>query len=157
MLRQAQHEGLAQPLTLSLSKGEDTSKRDFAHVFCNPPFHEGERSPDEARALALQDEGRLGDWLRAGLKRTRSDGTFTAILRADRLGEALNAVPHRGTEVIPLWPRAGEHAKRVILRVAKGARARLVFRHGLVLHEKDGRYTPEADAILREGAALACP
>ena len=70
----------------------DPPKCDYDHVFANPPFNEGERSPDEARALALQDEGRLADWLRAGLKRTKSDGTFTAILRADRLGEALNAI-----------------------------------------------------------------
>jgi len=132
----------------------DPPKREFAHVFANPPFHDGERSPDDSRALALQDEGRLGDWLRAGLKRAKSDGSFTAILRADRLGEALNAVPHRGASVIPLWPREGAEAKRVILRIAKGSRARLSFLHGLVLHEKDGRYTPDADAILR-GRSLA--
>jgi len=127
----------------------DQPKRDFDHVMCNPPFHEGERSPDEGRARALADEGRLADWLRAGLKRTKSDGSFTAILSAGRLGEALNAVPHRGASVIPLWPKAGAEAKRVILRIRKGSRARLSFLHGIVLHEKDGRYTQEADAILR--------
>lgn len=126
-------------------------RRSFDHVFCNPPFHDadGERSPDSARVRALQDEGRLSDWLRAGLKRTASKGTFTAILRADRLGEALNAVPHRGAQVMPLWPKAGEQAKRVILRVRKDTRAPLSFLHGLVLHESDGAYTAEADAILR--------
>jgi tRNA1(Val) A37 N6-methylase TrmN6 len=127
----------------------DPPKHDFDHVFTNPPFHEGERSPDEMRALALQDEGRLADWLRAGLKRTKSNGTFTAILSASRLGEALNAVPHRGAQVIPLWPRAGVEAKRVILRLRKASRTPLSFSHGLVLHEADGRYTAQADAILR--------
>ncbi|HEV2560641.1 MAG TPA: methyltransferase [Rhizomicrobium sp.] len=127
----------------------ETPRDQFDHVFCNPPFHEGERSPDDARALALHDEGKLGDWLRAGMKRTASNGTFTIILRADRLGEALNALPHRGTTVLPLWPRAGEQAKRVIVQVRKGARTPLAFLHGLVLHESDGRYTQEADAILR--------
>lgn len=131
-------------------------RRDFAHVFCNPPFHgdDGKVSPDAARAAALNDEGRFGDWLRAGLKRTASGGSFTAILRADRLGEALAALPHRGTLVLPLWPKAGAEAKRVIVQVTKGARRPLGFLPGLILHEADGRYTREADVILRDGAGL---
>lgn len=133
----------------------DPPKQDFDHVFTNPPFHEGERSPDEMRARALQDEGRLADWLRAGLKRTKSNGMFTVILSASRLGEALNAVPHRGTQVIPLWPKQGVEAKRVILRLRKASRAPLSFSHGIVLHEADGRYTEEADAILRGLKAIA--
>ena len=58
--------------------------------------------------------------------------------------------------IFPLWPRAGEAAKRVILQGRQGARTPLVIRPGLVLHETDGRYTAEADAVLRNGAALAC-
>jgi len=131
-------------------------RREFDHVFCNPPFHDegGQVSPDAARAAALHDAGRLGDWLRAGLKRTASGGTFTAILRADRLGEALAALPHRGTLVLPLWPKAGVQAKRALVQVRKGARHPLGFLAGLILHEAEGRYTAEADAILRDGAAL---
>lgn len=133
-----------------------TLRRDFAHVFCNPPFHgeDGQVSPDAGRAAALHDAGRLADWLRAGLKRTGSGGTFTAVLRADRLGEALAALPHRGTLVLPLWPKAGAQAKRAIIQVRKAARHPLGFLPGLVLHEEDSRYTPAADAILRDGAAL---
>ncbi len=132
-------------------------RRPFDHVFCNPPFHgeEGEAPPDEARARALMDGGKLSAWMSAGLKRTVSGGSFTAILRADRLGEALAALPERGVTVFPLWPRVGEAAKRVILQARQGARAPLAIRPGLVLHEADGRYTAEADAILRQGASLA--
>jgi tRNA1Val (adenine37-N6)-methyltransferase len=132
-------------------------KRPFDHVFCNPPFHgdEGEAPPDEARARALMDGGKLSAWMSAGLKRTVSGGSFTAILRADRLGEALAALPHRGVTVFPLWPRAGEAAKRVILQARQGARAPLAILPGLVLHEADGRYTAEADAVLRNGGALS--
>jgi tRNA1(Val) A37 N6-methylase TrmN6 len=131
-------------------------RRDFDHVFSNPPFHgdEGRASPVAGRAAATRDEGRLGDWLRMGLKRTASGGTFTAILRADRLGDALAALPHRGTLVLPLWPKADVQAKRAIVQVRKAARHPLGFLPGLVLHDADGRYTPEADAILRDGAAL---
>jgi tRNA1(Val) A37 N6-methylase TrmN6 len=131
-------------------------KRDFAHVFSNPPFHgEGLAAPDAARRRALQDDGRLADWLEIGAKRTVSGGTFTTIIRADRLGEALAVLPPTGIVVFPLWPRAGEGAKRVILQLRKGSSAPLAILPGLVLHSADGRFTPEADAILRDGASLA--
>jgi tRNA1Val (adenine37-N6)-methyltransferase len=131
-------------------------KRDFDHVFANPPFHgdEGEASPEPLRARAKMDGGRLGDWLAAGLKRTRSGGSFTAILRADRLAEALVALPGGGVTVLPLWPKAGVAAKRAIVRVRKGGRTPFSLKSGLVLHEADGRYTKEANAILRGEAAI---
>ena len=131
-------------------------RRQFNHVLSNPPFHgdEGQAAPDPARARALQDGGTLGAWLELGLKRTVSGGTFTAILRADRLGEALAALPERGITVFPLWPRAGVAAKRVILQAQQGSRTPLVMAAGLVLHQDDGRYTPEADAVLRDGMGL---
>jgi tRNA1Val (adenine37-N6)-methyltransferase len=130
-------------------------RRPFDHVFCNPPFHEGAVSPDAARARALQDESRLAGWLAAGLKRTASGGSFTIILRADRLGEALAVLPPRGVAVFPLWPRADAQAKRVIVQVRNGSRAALRLLPGLVLHAAEGRYTPEADAVLRDGASLS--
>ncbi|MFO1248990.1 MAG: methyltransferase [Alphaproteobacteria bacterium] len=131
-------------------------KRDFDHVFANPPFHgEGRSSPDAARAAALMDEGRLADWLKLGLQRTTSGGYFTAILRADRLNEALGALPEKGVAAFPLFPRSGEAPKRVIVQARKGSKAAFALLPGLVLHQSDGAWTPEADAILRRGTALA--
>ena len=132
-------------------------RRDYAHVFCNPPFHggAGEQSPDALRAGATHDEGALGNWLATGVRRTAPGGTFTCILRADRLGEALKTLPATGVSVFPLYPRAGEAAKRVIVQVRKASRAPLVMRHGLVLHNADSSYTPEAGAVLRGEAELS--
>jgi tRNA1(Val) A37 N6-methylase TrmN6 len=131
-------------------------KRGFDHVLVNPPFHgEGQAPPDPARARALNDQGQLTDWLRLGLQRTVSGGYFTAILRADRLGEALAALPAGGVTIFPLWPRAGEAAKRVILQVRKASGAALVLSPGLILHDESGAYTRQADAVLRCGEALA--
>jgi tRNA1Val (adenine37-N6)-methyltransferase len=133
-------------------------KRDFDHVFANPPFHgEGQASPDDARAAALMDDGLLGDWLKLGLQRTVSDGFFTAVLRADRLNEALAALPAKGVSVFPLWPREGAAPKRVIVQARKGSRAPFSLLSGLVLHRQDGSWTPEAEAVLRRGSALALP
>ena len=131
-------------------------KRDFDQVLANPPFHgEGQASPDAARAAALMDDGALSDWLRLGLQRTVSGGFFTAILRADRLNQALAALPERGVCAFPLWPRQGEAPKRVILQARKGSNAPFALLPGLVLHQEDGAWTPEADAVLRRGNALA--
>ena len=131
-------------------------KRDFDQVFCNPPFHgEGQASPDAARAAALMDGGRLGDWLKLGLQRTVSGGFFTAILRADRLNEALAALPERGVCAFPLWPHAGEAPKRVIVQARKGSLAPFALLPGLVLHRENGDWTDESAAVLRRGEPLA--
>jgi tRNA1(Val) A37 N6-methylase TrmN6 len=131
-------------------------KRDFDHVLANPPFHgEGQISPDSARATALMDGGTLKDWLKLGLQRTVSNGFFTVILRADRLNEALAVLPEKGVCAFPLWPRTGEAPKRVIVQVRKGSAALFALLPGLVLHQPDGSWTPEADAVLRRGTALA--
>ena len=131
-------------------------KRDFDQVFCNPPFHgEGQASPDAARAAALMDGGRLGHWLKLGLQRTVSGGFFTAILRADRLNEALAALPERGVCAFPLWPHAGEAPKRVIVQARKGSLAPFALLPGLVLHRENGDWTDESAAVLRRGEPLA--
>lgn len=130
-------------------------RRQFDHVFCNPPFYAGgEASPVAAKARAKMDGGALADWLHGGLKRTRSGGTFTAIVAADRLGEAMAALPGRGLTIFPLWPKAGAPAKRIILQARLGANSPPVLAAGLVLHQDDGRFTPSADAILRGRAGL---
>jgi tRNA1Val (adenine37-N6)-methyltransferase len=131
-------------------------KREYDSVLINPPFHgEGRPSPDPGRARALMDDGALGDWLQAGLKRTISGGSLTAILRADRLNEALAALPLTGVSVLPLWPKAGEPARRVLVQARKGSGAAFCLLPGLILHDTSGAYTGEADAILRGQAALA--
>lgn len=132
-------------------------RREFAHVFANPPFHDvrGQDSPDDARNRALKDEGTLGAWLVAGAKRVTAGGTFTVILRADRLADALAAWPASGVTILPLWPKSGVPAKRLILQLRKGSQAPLALLPGLVLHMADGSYTAQADAVLRDGASLA--
>ena len=129
---------------------------DYAHVFFNPPFHDEDEqpSPNAQRARATHDAGALGQWLKVGLKRTRPRGTLTLILRTDRMNEALNAAPAKGVVLFPLCPRKGEAAKRVLLQIRKGSEAAIALLPGLVLHEASGRYTPEADAVLKGDTAL---
>jgi tRNA1(Val) A37 N6-methylase TrmN6 len=129
--------------------------RRFDHVFCNPPFHDdtGQRSPDAQRARALRDAGTLKDWVRSGIKHVASKGSFTIILRADRSGEVLAALPSRGVTIFPLLARPDAPPKRIIVHWSERGGG-LPQPVGLVLHQDDGRYTPEADAILRGASAL---
>jgi tRNA1Val (adenine37-N6)-methyltransferase len=55
---------------------------------------------------------------------------------------------------VPLWPKAGKPAKRLILRARKGIRTGVAMLPGLVLHEADGKYTGAAEAVLRDGVGL---
>ena len=129
---------------------------EFDHVFANPPFHQasGQISPDAGRERAKRDEKGLAAWATAGLKRVRSHGSLTMILRADRMREVLAAVPDAGVIVFPLWPRSGEPAKRIIVQVRKGSSAPLETHPGLVLHDATGKYTAQADDVLRGRTTL---
>jgi len=132
----------------------------FDHAMANPPFlpaGRGDPSPDPGRRAAdLEDTAALADWIAAALAAVRRKGTVTIIQRADRVDEvivALRAAGAGGVSVLPLWPRAGVEAKRVIVRACKGVRSRARLLPGLVLHEGEG-FTAAAEAILRDGAAL---
>jgi len=131
-------------------------KRAYDCVLLNPPFHgEGQSPPHAERARALMDDGALAGWLEAGMKRVTSGGALTVILRADRLNEALAALPLGGITVLPLWPRRGEAARRVLVEARQGSKAPFRLLAGLALHDETGAYTPGADAILRGESALA--
>jgi tRNA1(Val) A37 N6-methylase TrmN6 len=71
------------------------------------------------------------------------------------MNRALRAAGCGSQRLLPLWPHAGEPAKRVLLLARKGGRGPGVVLPGLVLHNADGGYTPAADAVLRGGAGLA--
>ena len=79
------------------------------------------------------------------------------IWRAEGLAEVFNALePAFGAvTVLPVHGEAGEPAIRVLVRAAKASRAPLTLLPGLVLADGSGRPTPEAEAVLRGGAALA--
>lgn len=132
-------------------------RRSFDHVLVNPPFHPstGQTSPNAGRALSLSDLGSLDTWIKAAFARVVSGGTLTLILRADRSAEALAATPPYGITVFPLWPSVGASAKRTILQIRKNSKAPFQLAAGIVLHDDEGRYTVQADAVLRNVASLA--
>ncbi len=137
-----------------------TPEGGFDHAFANPPYHAAGStpSPDPRRHAAKRaDPGGIADWAAALGRRLRPGGTLTLALPAARLPEALAALPDAGcgaAAILPLWPRAGRDAKLLLLRAVRGGRAPCRVLPGLVLHGAGAGYTPEADAILRDGAPL---
>jgi tRNA1(Val) A37 N6-methylase TrmN6 len=56
--------------------------------------------------------------------------------------------------VLPIHPRPGDAAIRVLVRATKASRAPLALLPGLVLNDHAGRPTAEAEAVLRAGTPL---
>ncbi|VBB69778.1 tRNA (adenine37-N(6))-methyltransferase TrmN6 [invertebrate metagenome] len=127
----------------------------FDHVMSNPPFAAaGTPSSNPIRATAHHAVD-LKAWITACVALLRPQGSLTLIHRADALDRLLAALTGvvGGIEIIPLWPRAGLSARRIIVRGRKGSRAPPVLRTGLILHTTAG-YTVEAESLLRQGNAL---
>lgn len=136
------------------------SEAPFDHAFANPPWHDpaATPSPDAGRRSAKQAEtGLLASWCAALAGALRRRGTLTLVLPAARLSEAtaaLLAARCGSLSVCPLWPRAGQPAKLILVQAIRDGRGPDRLLPGLVLHQANGAYTAEADAILRAGNAL---
>ena len=137
--------------------GMAASSERFAHVFFNPPFHpaSGRESPSAARERAKRDPASaIRDWTRVALALVPSGGMVTAIVRADRAGEMLDASEGSRSVTFPLFPRAGVTPKRAIVQITKGSSEAARTAAGLVLHDEKGRNTERAEAVLRYAAGL---
>ena len=136
---------------------EDLDRR-FDHVICNPPYLEAGThipSPSFSKAMA-KGEAVLEDWVSSAHRCVKSRGSFTLIHRADQIDRIIRELGRKfgGIEIIPLWPRVGEDAKRVIVRSVKDSKSPAIVRSGLVLHE-GGNHTKGAEAIFRRGKGLS--
>lgn len=132
----------------------------FSHVIANPPYHDtaaGTLAPDagKATAHAMPDE-ELQHWARFMARMSAPRGRAVIVHKAEALGRILVALDQRfgGIRILPLQPRGGAPAHRVIIEATKGSRAPLQLLSGFVLHVEGNGFTPEAEAILKGGAGL---
>jgi tRNA1(Val) A37 N6-methylase TrmN6 len=139
--------------------------RSFDHVILNPPFFRaghGTAASNSAREVAFREDLPLSGWIDAGLKRLVPGGWLTLIHLADRLGDILAAFGDRAGDVriLPVAPRAGRPASRLIVRARKTGRGPLVLLSPFVLHDgashlRDGDdFAAAARAVLRRGEAI---
>jgi len=155
----ARRSGLADRATfhiLALGRPWPADLGPFDHVLTNPPYNRlrsmaAPASTRRGRAMVEDPSLTLDAWIVACLERLRPRGSLTMIVRTDRLGDVLAVHQGRvGSVVIwPIWPKAGQPAKRMLVAARKGRRGPLVLGPGLVLHDSDGRYSAEAEAVLR--------
>src|SRR5581483_499128 len=99
----------------------------FQAVMSNPPFHDEratDASPDAKKARATFETD-LEGWVKAACRLLAPRGSVTLIYRADRLDALLAVLAGRfgAIAILPLWPRAGRPAKRILLRAVLGSRA----------------------------------
>lgn len=124
-------------------------------VLTNPPYLEAGRSrasPDPARAAAhTLPGGALARWLSASADALAPKGRLALIHRADHLDRCLAALARAfgGLVIRPVLPRADAVAMRIVILARRGSRAPLALHPPLVLHETDGRFTPEAERLHR--------
>ncbi len=141
-----------------LTRDDALGETGFDHAFANPPWHRGTASPDGGRDLARRAApALLANWISALCRRVRRRGSVTLALPAAALAEAAGLLRQSGcggVSVLPLWPRPGVAARIVLVQGVLGSKSGSVVHPGLALHEADGRFTAEADAVLRHGAAL---
>ena len=144
----------------SLLRDADMRFEGASLVISNPPFYlEGEvrSSPDPGRASAHVLASRThGDWVRAMLALLAPKGRFLVIHRPEALPALLEGCAGRlGAMVVkPVQARRDGDAVRILLGGIKGSRAALRIAPAFVLHEADGSFTTEAEAIHRGAAVL---
>lgn len=138
----------------------------FDHVMANPPYYSpqgGTAARDPGRETAQREETPLSLWIDVALRRLSDGGWLTLIQRAERLPEVLAALSGRTGSIaaLPLAPREGRQAGRVVVRARKGARGPFRLLAPLVVHtgrahDSDGDdFADAARAVLRAGAALS--
>lgn len=130
------------------------------HGFANPPYWpDGTPPPGALRRAATHEAGAgLEAWARFLAAALKDGGSASLVLPAARFDAGVTALRAAGfgsVLLLPLAARPGAEAKRVLLRARKAGRAPARLLPPFILHEADGRFTPAAEAVLREAAPLA--
>ncbi len=131
-------------------------------ILTNPPFHAPATTtapPAGARAAAhVLGQGGLDAWMRTAASVLAPNGRVIVVFRAAGIAELLTAFGGRfgAVDILPIHPRAGEPAHRILVRALKGSRAGTRLLPPLVLHGSTGNaYLPDVERVLRTGAGLA--
>nr|WP_210730488.1 methyltransferase domain-containing protein [Roseibacterium persicicum] len=144
----------------------DLRQHSFDHVLANPPYFaagDGTAAADPGREAANREDTPLALWIATARARLKPQGWLTLVHGADRLPDCLAGLRAGwgAVTVLPLQPRPGRPASRVLIRARKGARAPFRLLAPFLVHEFPAHpgdrpdYTAAADAVLRQAAALA--
>jgi tRNA1(Val) A37 N6-methylase TrmN6 len=133
----------------------------YSAVIANPPYFASGQgtlasmpSRADARHMAVSE---LELWARCAASAAMAGGLVTFVYPAPGLGALLAALEPRfgGLTILPLSPRPGAAATRVLIRGVKGSRAPLTLLATRNMHGVEGNgFAPEFDAILKGTAVL---
>lgn len=139
-------------------KIENLPTGSFDWVVSNPPFIlENQPSPDKMRDVAHRESDcPLNEWIFHCLRYVAPRGYFALINRADRLPEIMSVLFGKlgALQIIPVWTKEGDPAKRVIIIGRKGVRSAASLKPGILLTDKNGARTVGAEEVMRYGKAL---
>lgn len=133
----------------------------FDVVIANPPFFDaaaGTLATGEGRASARHMPAKdLDKWVRTAAASARPGGKIIFVYRADGLKDLLIAFEKRfgAVAALPIVPRHGLDATRILIRGIKGSRAPMSLKSPLILHEDKGReFRTDVDAVFRGSERL---
>lgn len=142
------------------SKQDPLKGHQFDCVISNPPFYDAAhnpKSPIKEKSLAKNIDAASFDlWIEYGLKKTQAKGYFMMLIATSFLPRALRLCDERlgKLRIFPMMSKPGEPAKRVIIAGQKGYKSPFTLMPGMTIHQRDGRYTKEAYAVLQEGLPI---
>jgi len=153
---------LAADVTLTGRAREKAGLADgsFDYVIMNPPFNEPKdrRTPDALKQQAhVMEDGLFEAWIRSAAAVVRPRGGLAIIARPVSLTLILAALAGRfgSAEVVPVHPRAGQPAIRVIVRARRASRGALSLMPALVLHDGPGNtFSAHANDVCNGRASL---
>lgn len=133
----------------------------YDSIISNPPFFAtgaGTQASAPSRAAARHmNQHAISQWVTTAISSGHADAEIIFIHAAAALSDLLVAFSGRlgGISVLPIAPRAGEPASRVLVRGLKASRSPLQLLAPFIMHASDGHgFSPEADAIFRGRATL---
>ncbi len=132
----------------------------FDHAFSNPPWHDpaATPSPTARRSRAKQMGGLpLEGWIESLRAALRTGGSLTLMLPAGQTVRAVAGMRAAGfgrLTLAPLWPKLRREAKLLLVQGLAGRKDPDRIVPGLILHDADGGLSPDAQRLLRGGAAM---
>ncbi|MBN9564529.1 MAG: methyltransferase domain-containing protein [Alphaproteobacteria bacterium] len=134
----------------------------FSHVMANPPYFNRQANTASSSinksTSNMLDQGPkdLKAWVQFACLMVRPQGTVTFVFPAESIDLLLHLLHGKlgHIKIFPLWISDNRSANRVIIRGIKGLQGSSQLCHGLNLHDCSGKFTQEAEAILRHGQAL---
>ncbi len=131
-------------------------KQTFDHVVTNPPyFNTSSPSPNPNIALAKNHSICPKKWIQLCADLVKPRGFIYCIYPVAQIELIVQALNHfGGFHFFPLWPKESTPSKRILIKAQKNVTKPSVIHKGMVVHNEDGTYTKDAEAILREGKRI---